>query len=294
MDIWWIKAAGFPLFFAGVFASVYFMLPRPSVGKDTTGTEVEPEDLTGESVGLAGLLKPFYAPLVRPASAVLPAGYARTLKSSLTTAGIERKLSPEEFLAFQGSMLVIFCLLGWLFKPQFSMVLGFGVLGVCYPYWWLVDKKKARQKAITTAMPDSVDMLALSTASGLDFLAGMKRICDLTAKRDPFVSELVVAYQNIKLGMSTEDALKTMALRVNTPEMHAFVSILIQAQKMGSSIADVLKLQAIRMRQDRFMRAERAGAVATQKLLLPLILCLFPIIFGVIFGPYVLKYIYSR
>ncbi len=294
MDIWWIKAAGFPLFFAGVFASVYYMLPRPSVAKDTTGTVDEPEDFTGESAGLAGLLKPFYAPLVRLAGAVLPPGYARTLKGSLTTAGIERKLSPEEFLAFQGSMLVIFCLLGWLFKPQFSMVLGFGVLGVFYPYWWLMDKKKARQKAITTAMPDSVDMLALSTASGLDFLAGMKRICDLTAKRDPFVSELFVAYQNIKLGMSTEDALKTMALRVNTPEMHAFVSILIQAQKMGSSIADVLKLQAIRMRQDRFMRAERAGAVATQKLLLPLVLCLFPIIFGVIFGPYVLKYIYSR
>lgn len=294
MDIWWIKAAGYLLFFAGVFSSIYFLLPRPSAVKETTRTEEEPEDLTGESAGLAGLLKPVYAPLVRFAAAVLPVGYGQTLKSSLTTAGIERKVSPEEFLAFQGVMLCIFCLMGWMFKPQFSMVLGFGALGVFYPYWWLVDKKQTRQKAITTAMPDSVDMLALSTASGLDFLAGMKRICDMTAKHDPFVSELVVAYQNIKLGMSTEEALKTMALRVNTPEMHAFVSILIQAQKMGSSISDVLKLQAIRMRQDRFMRAERAGAVATQKLLLPLVLCLFPIIFGVIFGPYVLKYIYSR
>ena len=107
-------------------------------------------------------------------------------------------------------------------------------------------------------------LLALSTAAGLDFLAGMKRICELTATRDPFVAELIIAYQNIKLGMSTEEALKTMAQRVDTPEMHAFVSILIQAQKMGSSISEVLKTQAMRMRQDRFMRAERAGAVATQ------------------------------
>jgi tight adherence protein C len=294
MDIWWIKALGFLLFFAGVFAGVYFMLPRPSLAKDQAREAHEPEDLSGESPGLAGLFKPFYRLLVAPAAAVLPLGYARTLKSSLTTAGIERKISPEEFAAFQGFMLCFFCLLGWLFKPQFSMVLCFGLLGVFYPYWWLLDKKHTRQKAITTAMPDSVDMLALSTASGLDFLAGMRRICELTAAHDPFVAELLIAYQNIKLGMSTEDALKTMALRVDTPEMHAFVSILIQAQKMGSSISEVLKAQAVRMRQDRFMRAEKAGAVATQKLLLPLVLLLFPIIFGVIFGPYVLKYIYSR
>jgi len=294
MDIWWLKALGLTMLFGGVFACVYLLLPRPSVVREKAQPKDVPEDLTGESAGLAGLTRPFYAPLVAPLRPLVPGNYLEALKVSLTTAGIERKVAPDEFAAFQVVMFCFFCLLGWLFKPQVSMVLAFGVLGLFYPYWWLLDKKQARQKAITASMPDSVDMLALSTASGLDFLAGIKRICDLTASGDPFIAELHITYQNIKLGMSTEEALKTMAGRVDTPEMHAFASILIQAQKMGSSIAEVLKAQAMRMRQDRFMRAEKAGAVATQKLLLPLILFLFPIIFGVVFGPYVLKYIYSR
>lgn len=294
MDIWWLKALGLTMFFCGVFAAVYHLLPSPSVVKEKPDPRQGQEDLTGESAGLALLARPFYAPLVAPLKLVVPADYLGTVRGYLTTAGIERKLSPDDFAAFQALMFGFFCVLGWLFKPQLSTVLFFGVLGVFYPYWWLLDKKQSRQKAITSSMPDSVDMLALSTASGLDFLAGIKRICDLTTSHDPFIAELHITYQNIKLGMSTEDALKTMAARVDTPEMYAFASILIQAQKMGSSIADVLKAQSMRMRQDRFMRAEKAGAVATQKLLLPLILFLFPIIFGVVFGPYALKYIYSR
>lgn len=294
MDMGWIKTFGFLLFFGSVFACVYLFLQGRGARVKPRAAEAEPEDILGESAGLAVLLRPVYTPLTRFSAMLLPSGYERRIKHALTASGIDRKVSPEQFGAFQMLMVFIFCVLGWLLKPQASMAIGFAVLGLFYPYWWLVDKMRARQKAITIAMPDSVDMLALSTAAGLDFLAGMKRICEMASERDPFVGELLYAYQNIKLGMSTEDALKTMAERVDTPEMHAFVSILIQAQKMGSSISEVLKAQSVRMRQDRFMRAERAGAVATQKLLFPLVLFLFPIIFGVIFGPYVLKYIYSR
>ena len=84
-----------------------------------------------------------------------------------------------------------------------------------------------------------------------------------------------------------------MSDRVELPELYSFTSILIQAEKMGSSISDILKSQAIRMRQERFMKAERAGAIASQKLLVPMMLLIFPIIFIVIFGPYILKFIYK-
>ncbi len=84
-----------------------------------------------------------------------------------------------------------------------------------------------------------------------------------------------------------------MAERVDTEDMRSFVAILVQAQKMGASIADTLRDQSARIRRERFLRAERAGAVASQKLLLPMILLLLPILFGIIFGPYIIKFVYD-
>lgn len=290
-----LRDMGLLLFFAGMCGAVYFLLPRPRPGKPAAPRQAAPiEDLLGESAGLAALLRPGYGFLEPLCARLTPKGYLSRLSRYLTTAGIDRQLPPEAFVAFQAAMLVVFCLLGLALRGDASTTLLFGFLGLVYPYWWLYDKKTLRQKAITLSMPDTVDMLALSTAAGLDFQAGIKRIRDLTKARDPFVAELALVHHNVTLGMSMEEALKLMSDRVDTPEMHAFSSILIQAQKMGSSIADILKAQAARMRQDRFLSAERAGAVAAQKLLFPMVVFLFPIIFGVVFGPYVLKFIYNR
>lgn len=295
MDVLLLRDLGLLLFPVGIGSLVWFLVPRgtrPSDGQRPRADRVDA--LLGESAGLAGLLRPGYAFLEPLAARAAPAGYRARLARYLTTAGIDRILPAEAFVAFQAAMLVIFCLLGLVLRANASTILLFGAMGVLYPYWWLYDKKNLRQKAITQSMPDIVDMLALSTAAGLDFQAGIKRIRDLSPGRDAFVGELALVHHNVTLGMSMEDALTLMAERVDTPEMYSFTSILVQAQKMGSSIADILKDQAARMRQDRFLAAERAGAVAAQKLLLPMVLFLFPIIFGVVFGPFVLKFLYNR
>lgn len=295
MDVFLLKDIGLLLFTVGIGGAVWGLLPRGS-GKiaKREGAADRVDALLGESAGLAALLRPGYAFLEPLAARLTPPAYKARLARYLTTAGIDRILAPEAFVSFQAAMLVIFCLLGLALQAKASTVLLFGAMGLLYPYWWLYDKKNLRQRNITRSMPDVVDMLALSTAAGLDFQAGIKRIRDLASGRDPFVAELALVHHNVTLGMSMEDALTLMAARVDTPEMHSFASILVQAQKMGSSIADILKDQAARMRQDRFLAAERAGAVAAQKLLLPMVLFLFPIIFGVVFGPFVLKFLYNR
>ncbi|OLN30390.1 Type II/IV secretion system protein TadC, associated with Flp pilus assembly [Desulfovibrio sp. DV] len=290
-----LRDLGLFLFPVGMGSLVWWLLPR--AGHQGQLPEPLPDRidaLLGESAGLAAMLRPGYAFLEPLAARLTPAKYLERLTRHLTTAGIDRILAPQAFVSFQAAMLGIFCLLGLALKANASTVMLFGVLGLLYPYWWLYDKKTTRQKTITRSMPDVVDMLALSTAAGLDFQAGIKRIRDLASGRDPFVAELALVHHNVTLGMSMEDALTLMAARVDTPEMYSFSSILVQAQKMGSTIADILKDQAARMRQDRFLAAERAGAVAAQKLLLPMVLFLFPIIFGVVFGPFVMKFLYNR
>ena len=182
----------------------------------------------------------------------------------------------------------------FLFKNTLFVLIA-ALFGLGYPYLWLYEKRKKRQSEIVINMPDVVDMLSLSVEAGLDFNAGIKRVCDIYRdERNPFVVELHLMDQNLRLGKSREEALRNMAGRVDIPELYSFVSILIQAEKMGSSIADVLKSQATRMREERFMKAERAGAIASQKLLVPMMLLIFPIIFIIIFAPLVLKFIFKN
>jgi tight adherence protein C len=95
---------------------------------------------------------------------------------------------------------------------------------------------------------------------------------------------------DIRLGKSRSDALKGFASRVSITEVSSFVSMLVQADMLGASIGPVLRQQAERMRVERFQRAEKAGARATQKILIPLAFFIFPAVLIVIMGPVALQF----
>ncbi len=202
-------------------------------------------------------------------------------------------MSAEDFIGLQFTITLLLPLLLYTaFKSPLFSSIGAGV-GLIFPYYWLWDKMNTRQKAIRSTIPDILDTLSLAVAAGLDFNAAIRKICDIYADDgNPFTEELHLMLQNITLGRSREEALREMAARIDMTPVYSFVSILIQAEKMGSSIADTLKSQAERYREDRFLEAERAGAVAAQKLLVPMIIFIFPLLFVVIFGPCVLQFIY--
>ncbi len=288
-----LKAGGLLLLFASVFAFIYALLPGEKEQKARKQFEEKVEP--GEATGFINMFRPFFS-FFRPLAVRLAwPGYQRRIQKMLVNAGLDRELNVSDFVSFQFLLLVLFFLMGLVLWKTLGSAFSMSLVGLVYPYFWLWDKKRSRQRDIALAMPDVVDMLSLSVEAGLDMLAGIKRICDVsTDSKDPFIQELGYMYHNIKLGMSTEEALNVMADRVDVQEVYSFTSILIQAQKMGSSISEVLKSQAVRMRQQRFMKAERAGAVASQKLLVPMMLCILPVLFIVIFAPYVLKYIYGQ
>lgn len=287
-----LKAGGLLLLFASVFAFIYTLLPGEK--EQQARKQFEEEQAPGESTGFINLFRPFFSFFKPLAVRLAWPGYQRRIQKMLVNAGLDRELPVSDFVSFQFLLLVLFFLMALALWKSLGAAVPAGLIGLCYPYFWLWDKRRSRQRDIALAMPDVVDMLSLSVEAGLDLLAGIKRICDVNAdSKDPFVRELGYMYHNIKLGMSTEEALNTLADRVDVQEVYSFTSILIQAQKMGSSISEVLKSQAVRMRQQRFMKAERAGAVASQKLLIPMMLCIFPVLFIVIFAPYLLKYIYD-
>ncbi len=164
--------------------------------------------------------------------------------------------------------------------------------GFMLPDQLVKDLKKKRERALIRALPGAVDVLSLSVEAGLEFLMAIRRLVERGAA-GALRDELATILNDIRLGQTRADALKAFAKRVEIPEVSSFVSVLVQADALGASIGPVLQQQAERMRVERFQRAEKEGAKASQKILFPLVLCIFPAVLIVILGPVALNFIYG-
>lgn len=173
--------------------------------------------------------------------------------------------------------------------PWWLFLLSMG-LGFFFPYLWLNSLVKKRRKQITLEFPTFVANLTLTVEAGLDFIAAMNRIVK-KMKTTPLRDELSRILSEIQLGSSRAKALKGFGERIGSTEISTFTLVLIQADKLGTSIGKVLRVQAERLRRERFETAERKGAIASQKLLFPLVFFIMPAVFIVIFGPLVVRLI---
>ena len=100
--------------------------------------------------------------------------------------------------------------------------------------------------------------------------------------------------KEIKVGSSRGEALREMAFRINMTEVNSFVAILISADQMGASIGKILRQQSEQIRVERMLRAEKAGAAAASKVLIPLVFFILPAVMLMVFGPFVLGMIYPN
>lgn len=214
----------------------------------------------------------------------------------LVAAGLRDELTPDEFIAFKLFLILFFPLtcgflkVGGFFDFAWYTILGSGVLGWFYPDLWMRSKIQARQKEIKKAMPFVVDLLALSTEAGLDFIGAISRVVE-KADSSPLIQELEQLLKEIKVGSSRQEALREMANRIDMPEMNSFVAVLISSDQMGASIGKVLRQQSEEIRNQRFLAAEKAGAAASQKLILPIVLIVLPAVMLMVAAPFVLTFL---
>ena len=137
-------------------------------------------------------------------------------------------------------------------------------------------------------MPFVVDLLALSTEAGLDFIGAIQKVVE-KAVPSPLIDELEQALKEIKVGSSRAEALRELASRINMQEVNSFIAVLVSADQMGASIGKVLRQQSDQIRTLRFVRAEKAGAVSAQKLMLPTFGLILPAILLIMLGPFLLQ-----
>ena len=158
------------------------------------------------------------------------------------------------------------------------------------PEWWLRGKIKTVKGNIIKELPDAIDLLGLCVNAGLDFMLALKWVVE---KSPPSVmtNELNILLQEINVGKTRRDALKDLSSRYNLPDLSSFSRTLIQADKMGTSVSDALNLLSEDMRLARFRRGEQMAMKAPMKLLVPLLLFIFPVVGILVAGPIFLQFI---
>lgn len=172
-----------------------------------------------------------------------------------------------------------------------SKVFGIAVVagggGAFLPTLWLKNRITHRRTAIIKTLPDSFDLITTCVEAGLGLDAALARVAEKV--EGPFAEELSKTLREIGMGRSRAEALRDLAERTAIPDLSIFVNAIIQAEQMGTSIGQVLRVQSEQMRTRRRQRAEELANQAPVKMIFPLVLCIFPTLFIVILGPAVIQ-----
>ena len=287
------------MFGAAIFGMVRAFMPRDLEAEAAAGSLAGGPDSAKNAV-LVHSLRPLFGIFLPFARGIGLGGYRQSIDRKFLAAGIAGLMSTDEFIAYKLVMLFFFELLfgvvfaylvlGMVLNPLWYLLIG--LVGAWFPDIWLSGLVSRRQELIRKNLPYVMDLLTLSVEAGLDFIAGVYKVCE-KSKAGPLVDELAYTLREIQVGASRQQALRNLALRLDMQEMRSFTALLIQADILGASIGPVLRAQADLLRTQRFQAAERAGAYAATKLLFPLIMFIMPAVFIVIFGPIALNFIYG-
>jgi tight adherence protein C len=160
----------------------------------------------------------------------------------------------------------------------FAMLIGWGV-----PHYYLSKRATERLREIDEALPELVDLLAVTIEAGLAFGASLR----LSAERlsGPLGDELRLTLQEQSLGLSPVESLENWLQRTETPTVRAFVRAMTQGERLGISVGQILRNLAIEMRKRRRAAAEERAQKAPIKILFPLVFLIFPALFVVVLGP---------
>lgn len=229
---------------------------------------------------------------VRLGTAAAPrlADSEQDMRDLLVSAGAYR-IDPETFLGYR-ILAAVALPAAWLWLtsvghlPAIALVLGLpvaGILGWRIPLVAMTRRAEDRLGEIDRELPELIDSLVVTVEAGLGFSAALR----MAAKElhGPLGEEIALSLREQEMGLSSDEALENLAQRADTVPMRAFVRAVVQGEKLGVSIGDIMRSLAIEARARRRSAAEERAHKAPVKLLFPLVLLIFPAIMIVLLYP---------
>jgi len=227
------------------------------------------------------------------AKRLTPGGYEAKLDRWLALAGrpvsmpLEKLIIAKPILALAGAVVGIMAFRNSPTPQNVAIGLFITVLAYFVPDLLVYNKGIKRQQAMQLELPNTLDQMLISVEAGLGFEAAMARAAQYG--EGPLAQELTRTLQDMQVGRPRQEAYQAMADRSSVAELRSFVRAVVQADKYGIGLAKVLRTQAKQSRVKRRQRAEEKAMKLPVKVLFPLLIFIFPVLFIILLGPAVIS-----
>jgi tight adherence protein C len=292
--------AGFLAFFGVLFAVIGAAMPARRDPLEERLNMYATRSRTLEEIEMQApfaerFIKPIASQIAKVVSRLTPSGVLEGTQRQLMFAGLSGRMQVSDFMGVKGLAVVlgtglavaIGILRGVSTLPFLLMLIVFGGIGYFAPDLWLRGEISRRRDQIVHALPDAIDLLTISVEAGLGFDLALARV--VSKSENALTREFARVIQEMRIGVARRDALRALVDRTGVDDLSTFITAIIQAEQLGASIANVLRIQAAEMRTRRRQRAERLAHEAPIKMLFPMAFLIFPPIFIVVLGPAIPK-----
>lgn len=182
----------------------------------------------------------------------------------------------------------IFGVLNHFYRMLF--LISAALVGFYLPDIWLHLKIARRKEKIMEGCPDALDLLVVCVEAGMGLDAAIDRVTrEIELSNKPLSEEFKILTLEMKAGKSRRDAMRDLAIRTDLEDLNNLVTLLVQTDRFGTSVASALRVHSDSMRTQRYQRAEEKAVKLPVKLLFPLILFIFPSLFVIILGPALIR-----
>lgn len=219
-----------------------------------------------------------------------------SLRQKLAAAGFTAQYAPRVYtlirLILVIALPVLVLMLYWVggsspsvFKLYMTLVIA-AAAGLYVPSLYVRARADRRQRELINGFPDALDLMLVCVEAGLGLEAAFARVgMEITTSHPRLAEQFGAVVLELRAGRSHEDALRRLADRAGSDEIRAFSTLLIQSTKLGSSIAQTLRVYASEMREKRRMRAEEKAHRLPVLISIPLVACMLPCMIGVLMLP---------
>ncbi|HEY0256466.1 MAG TPA: type II secretion system F family protein [Candidatus Methylacidiphilales bacterium] len=252
-------------------------------------TSLRDQDEMGKSA-FTRVILPLVDKFSRFFSQLTPVKSLNRARIDIARAGMQGKVTPMQITTISYIMMIVMPVL---LLPYTGIPTGFNMntgmlflaffLGYRFPFGVIQGKAKARQHEIRKALPFTLDLISISVEAGMALDGAMAIVQEKST--GPMAEELGLTLREIRLGKGRNEALVDLGDRVGIEELKSFVTAVTYIARLGGSLVDVIRIQAQAMRIKRRQRAEEKAMKTPVKIMIPLVLFIFPSMFIVILGP---------
>jgi len=287
------------LVFASVFLFVSALFRTPIETEDASAFRIEVDNIDRDTIFESAFMRPFLVPIYHVVRRLNMPGLKRHILKLLLALGNPNQYTSDEYLV----ICTVWGLIGaialwwgvWAMLGYLSLLALLGYLAVGFAvgffaaYLLLRERALARLRMIAKRLPYTLDLIAMAMDAGATFYEAANAVIRDNPE-EPLNQEFGMMIREIDFGRSRQDALTHLGQRINVDGLDGIISAVLQAEQLGTPLADVLKLQANLLRMRRSMKAERRAGEAAVKMLVPSMLILIAVVL-VIFAPIIVRLI---